>query len=167
MAAALCFAASVCVGVYLVATGGWPVVAIGLLSILAGWAYTGGPVPSGYLGLGEVFVLLFFTSVRHRGTEWVQALWLPGSTWLAALSVGSTATTEIRQQPARHRHRPSCRQAHAGGAVRPAFCPGRIRLCAGGCLPLAGGGLGAGPGRDAPVLGPWPRFRWPGPRCGW
>ncbi len=94
-AAALCFAGAVCVGLLLVAAGGWPVVAIGLCSILAGWAYTGGPAPLGYLGLGEVFVLLFFGFVAVAGTVWVQALRLPAATWLAALSVGCTATLLI------------------------------------------------------------------------
>lgn len=94
-AAALCFAGAVCVGLYLLAAGGWPVVAIGLLSILAGWAYTGGPAPLGYLGLGEVFVLLFFGLVAVAGTVWVQALRLPPATWLSALSVGCTATLLI------------------------------------------------------------------------
>jgi 1,4-dihydroxy-2-naphthoate octaprenyltransferase len=94
-AAALCFAAAGGVGLFLVSAGGWPVVAIGLLSILAGWAYTGGPAPLGYLGLGEVFVLLFFGFVAVGGTVWVQALRLPAATWLAALSVGCTATLLI------------------------------------------------------------------------
>jgi len=91
-AAALCFAGAALVGLYLVAAGGWPVVAIGLASILAGWAYTGGPAPLGYLGLGELFVLAFFGFAAVGGTVWVQAQRLPPATWLAALSVGCTAT---------------------------------------------------------------------------
>jgi 1,4-dihydroxy-2-naphthoate polyprenyltransferase len=94
-AAALCFGAAAGVGLFLVAAGGWPVVAIGLLSILAGWAYTGGPAPLGYLGLGEVFVLLFFGFVAVGGTVWVQALSLPSASWLSALSVGCTGTLLI------------------------------------------------------------------------
>jgi 1,4-dihydroxy-2-naphthoate polyprenyltransferase len=94
-AAALCFGAAMAVGAFLVVAGGWPVVAIGLLSILAGWAYTGGPAPLGYLGLGEVFVLIFFGFVAVGGTVWVQALRLPSATWLSALSVGSTGTLLI------------------------------------------------------------------------
>lgn len=91
-AAGLCFAAATLVGLYLASVGGWPVVAIGVCSVLAGWAYTGGPAPLGYLGLGELFVLLFFGFVAVAGTVWVQALALPPVTWPAALSVGSTAT---------------------------------------------------------------------------
>jgi 1,4-dihydroxy-2-naphthoate polyprenyltransferase len=94
-AAALCFGAAVVVGLFLVAAGGWPVVAIGLLSILAGWAYTGGPAPLGYLGLGEAFVLLFFGFAAVGGTVWVQALRLPPATWLSALSVGCTGVLLI------------------------------------------------------------------------
>lgn len=94
-AAAVCFAGALLVGVFLVAAGGWPVVAIGLLSILAGWAYTGGPAPLGYLGLGEVFVLSFFGFAAVGGTVWVQALRLPPASWLAALSVGCTGTLLI------------------------------------------------------------------------
>jgi 1,4-dihydroxy-2-naphthoate polyprenyltransferase len=94
-AAAACFGGAMLVGLYLVAAGGWPVVAIGLLSILAGWGYTGGPAPLGYLGLGEVFVLLFFGFAAVGGTVWVQALRLPAATWLSALSVGCTGTLLI------------------------------------------------------------------------
>jgi 1,4-dihydroxy-2-naphthoate octaprenyltransferase len=95
LAAALCYLAATLVGVFLVVAGGWVVVAIGLLSILCGWAYTGGPVPLGYLGLGEAFVLLFFGFVAVGGTVWVQALRLPAATWFAALSVGCTGTLLI------------------------------------------------------------------------
>lgn len=77
------FAASALVGVYLVAVGGWPILVIGILSILSGIAYTGGPFPLGYHGLGDLFVFIFFGLVAVCGTVWVQALeW----SWLALIS---------------------------------------------------------------------------------
>src|SRR5215468_3662663 len=54
------FGVAVLVGVYLIVTAGWQILAIGAASILAGVLYTGGPKPYGYEGLGEVFVFLFF-----------------------------------------------------------------------------------------------------------
>ncbi|HSR33233.1 MAG TPA: 1,4-dihydroxy-2-naphthoate octaprenyltransferase, partial [Anaerolineae bacterium] len=54
------FALAVLLGLYLVAVGGWPVLLIGLASLVSALAYTGGPFPIGYHGLGDLFVFLFF-----------------------------------------------------------------------------------------------------------
>jgi 1,4-dihydroxy-2-naphthoate octaprenyltransferase len=62
------FALAVLSGTYLIATAGWELLAIGVLSILAGVLYTGGPRPYGYEGLGEVFVFLFFGVVAVAGS---------------------------------------------------------------------------------------------------
>lgn len=94
-AMALAFACAVLVGVYLTQIGGLPIVVIGLASILSGVAYTGGPFPLGYHGLGDLFVLVFFGFVAVCGTTWVTAGMLPPAAWLASISVGALATAVL------------------------------------------------------------------------
>ena len=79
-------------GLYLVVSAGWPIVAIGIASIISGIAYTGGPWPLGYHGLGDVFVMVFFGFVAVCGTVFVQLHAVPGLAWSAAVPVGSLAT---------------------------------------------------------------------------
>jgi 1,4-dihydroxy-2-naphthoate polyprenyltransferase len=91
-AAWACFLLALIPGGYLVAVAGWPLVAIGGVSILSGLAYTAGPYPLGYIGLGDVFVLVFFGGVAVGGTYYVQALTLTPRVALAAIPVGLLAT---------------------------------------------------------------------------
>lgn len=92
VAGAGCFALATLVGVSLVARGGWPFVVIGVASVVAGWAYTGGPYPLGYHGLGDVFVMVFFGLVAVPGTFYAQALQLVPAVWPAAMAIGATGT---------------------------------------------------------------------------
>ncbi len=88
----LAFGLSVLIGLYLVFIGGWPIVVIGILSILSGIAYTGGPFPLGYNGLGDLFVFIFFGLIAVCGTYYVQALTVsPAAIW-ASLPIGLLAT---------------------------------------------------------------------------
>jgi 1,4-dihydroxy-2-naphthoate octaprenyltransferase len=82
-------------GLYLTATVGWPIAAVGLASIIAGIAYTGGPYPLGYHGLGDLFVLAFFGFVAVCGTAFVQLGSVPGLALWASLPVGALATAII------------------------------------------------------------------------
>lgn len=78
-------------GLYLVYRGGWLILIFGILSILSGFLYTGGPKPLGYLGLGDVFVLFFFGVVAVSGTYYVQVRELNIEVILAGLSPGLIA----------------------------------------------------------------------------
>ena len=86
--AMVCFGLAFAVGLYLVAVAGWPLVVIGLCSLAAGYAYTGGPFPLAYNGLGDVFVLVFFGFVAVGGTYFVQAHAVTAMSLLAAVPVG-------------------------------------------------------------------------------
>lgn len=60
-------------GVYLTWVGGWPILVLGILSIFSAIAYTAGPIPLGYVGLGDIFVMIFFGFGAVAGTYFVQA----------------------------------------------------------------------------------------------
>lgn len=86
------FALTLPVIAYLTVRGGWPIVAIGVASILSGILYTGGPKPLGYMGLGDLFVLVFFGPVAVAGTYYVQALSVSWPVVLAGLGPGLLST---------------------------------------------------------------------------
>jgi len=82
-------------GMYLAWYGGWPIIAIGLSSLWAGWAYTGGPRPIAYSPLGEVFVCLFFGLAAVGGSYYLQTLSISAAALLAASMVGLLAAGVI------------------------------------------------------------------------
>lgn len=86
------FGLAALVGIYLIAVGGWPILAVGVASILAAILYTGGPFPFGYYGLGDLFVFIFFGLVAVCGTYWVQALTLSWPVVVAAIPPGLLIT---------------------------------------------------------------------------
>ncbi len=102
--AGVCFGLAMLVGVYLVAVAGPALIAVGLVSIAAGYAYTGGPYPLAYHGLGDVFVLVFFGLVAVTGTVFVQthavsALALWAGVPVGALGVALLAVNNTRDRP--------------------------------------------------------------------
>ncbi len=72
----------------LVLRGGWPVLMLGALSLVLAYAYTGGPFPLAYLGLGEIFVVLFFGLFAVGGTFYLNALELSPAALVAGLQIG-------------------------------------------------------------------------------
>lgn len=82
-------------GLYLVHLAGWPILVVGVASILAGIGYTGGPFPLAYNGLGDVFVLLFFGFVAVCGTAFVHLQMVPLVALWASLPVGLLATAML------------------------------------------------------------------------
>jgi 1,4-dihydroxy-2-naphthoate octaprenyltransferase len=80
------------IGLWLAWIGGPALVGLGLLAIVAALAYTGGPWPYGYRGLGEVFVFIFFGLVAVVGTAYLQALRFEPLFVVAAIPVGALTT---------------------------------------------------------------------------
>ncbi len=87
----LAFAVAVAFGAYLIALVGWELLVVGVVSILAGVLYTGGPRPYGYEGLGELFVFFFFGIVAVVGSYYVQTEDLTVRAFTLAIPVGLLA----------------------------------------------------------------------------
>lgn len=94
-AAAICFLLAIVCGVPLVMKGGVPILVIGIASVLMGYSYTMGPFPLAYLGLGDLFVILFFGLIAVTGVSYLHTgIWTKQSFWLG-LQIGFHATVLI------------------------------------------------------------------------
>ena len=91
-AAVAAFAVAAVAGLVLSLVTDPRLVLVGVACLLAGWLYTGGPRPYGYLGLGEVFVFLFFGLVATVGTVYVETLRVTPLAILVGLAMGCLAT---------------------------------------------------------------------------
>jgi 1,4-dihydroxy-2-naphthoate polyprenyltransferase len=69
----------------------WVFIPLGMSAVAAGWFYTGGPKPYGYMGLGEVFVMIYFGFVATLGTAFAQHGHIPHGAWWWGLATGSMA----------------------------------------------------------------------------
>ncbi len=88
---ALTFAVAFTVGLSLLPYGGWPLLVIGIASVICGYAYTGGPYPLGYNGLGDIFVFIFFGLIAVGATVFVQTGQLTTDALIAGAGVGVLA----------------------------------------------------------------------------
>lgn len=89
------FAAAILMGIPLVWAGGWPIVLIGLFSVAMGYSYTAGPFPLAYLGLGDLFVIIFFGFVAVLGMFFLHVGAWPLEAWMLGLQIGLHATVLI------------------------------------------------------------------------
>ena len=94
-AARLAFAAAFLLGCYLAAVGGWPIVAIGIGSLVAGVAYSGGSHPISHTSWGELFVWLFFGVLAVAGSYWLQAARLSPAAILTGVALGFPAAAVL------------------------------------------------------------------------
>jgi 1,4-dihydroxy-2-naphthoate octaprenyltransferase len=104
MGAVVAMAIAALAGCYLVARIGWPALAIGAVAMISAIAYTAGPAPLAYVGLGDAFVLLFFGVVAVCGTYFAQAQALSLRVVVMSVAVGLVATAILVVNNLRDRH---------------------------------------------------------------
>jgi len=92
LATCLTFGLAALIGVYLVLVGGWPILLIGVLCILAGVLYTGGPWPYGYHALGDLICFLFFGVLAVLGSAFLQTLRISALDLWATIPTGLLVT---------------------------------------------------------------------------
>ena len=84
----IAFIAASVLGVFLVIRGGYPVLLVGIFAIIFGILYTAGPAPLGYIGLGDIFVFIFFGLISVTGTYYLQTLKINPVVLIASLAPG-------------------------------------------------------------------------------
>jgi 1,4-dihydroxy-2-naphthoate octaprenyltransferase len=103
LASFIAFGMAALAGLYLIAVGGWPILALGMASILSGLAYSGGPKPIAATPFGEVMVMLFFGLGAVGGTYFLAAGAISPAVLLLGLAIGSLACAALHVNNVRDR----------------------------------------------------------------
>ena len=106
------FGLAALIGLYLSFLRGWLMVILGLAAIVSAIAYTGGPFPLGYYGLGDIFVFIFFGAMCVAGTYYVQTGSVSAAAWWMSVSIGLIVTDilvvnnlrDLENDRAAHKH---------------------------------------------------------------
>jgi 1,4-dihydroxy-2-naphthoate octaprenyltransferase len=88
----LVFGLASLLGLYLAWLGGWVIIIVGIAAIISAIAYTGGPFPIGYHGLGDIFVFIFFGLASVAGTYYIQAGFVSPAVWWMTIPPGLIIT---------------------------------------------------------------------------
>jgi len=118
---------------------GWGIAVLGVASILSGILYTGGPKPLGYMGLGDIFVLIFFGPIAVAGTVYVQSLVIDRNAVWAGFAVGMISTAILAVNNLRDMEE-DAKVGKKTLAVRlgPTFVRYQYLFCIGGAAGIAG-----------------------------
>jgi 1,4-dihydroxy-2-naphthoate octaprenyltransferase len=92
VATCITFGLALLIGIYLVSVGGWPILAIGVICVLCGVLYTGGPWPFGYHGLGDLVCFLTFGVLATVGTAYLQRPEIDALVLWSSIPVGCLVT---------------------------------------------------------------------------
>lgn len=111
------------IGLYLLYVGGWQIGVLALLAILFGYLYTGGPYPLGYVGLGDLCVLIFFGPVATAGVTYLQTGALSFIAIIAGLAPGLLSTAILAMN--------NLRDIEQDKAVNKKTLPVRFGVCFG------------------------------------
>ena len=140
------FGLSAILGLYLAWLGGWVIIILGAAAIISAIAYTGGPLPIGYYGLGDIFVFIFFGLASVAGTYYIQAGFVSPTVWWMTIPPGLIITAilvvnnlrDIENDRKGGKHTMAVRLGEQGTKIQYIVCMVVAYLV---LIPLVGAGL--------------------------
>jgi 1,4-dihydroxy-2-naphthoate octaprenyltransferase len=152
--ALVCFGIAALFGLYPTYVGGWPILLVGVLSIAAGWGYTGGPYPIAYTPLGELFVVAFFGVAAVGGTYFLCTGYVGAAALVSGLAIGSLTGAVLLV----NNYRDVVADARAGRRTLPIVAGNAVAIAIYAALMLLPFALLPLTGRGLPRGHVWPAF---------